>query len=85
MDDGGDVSLGLSVLVLKGGVEGAREGAAVDSLAVVVHRLYDCSLAVSISRATLSLPRTDAARLLKNGEKIKHKIQFTYVGYHIWL
>ena len=80
MDDGGDFSLGLSVLVLKGGVEGAREGAAVDSLAVVVHRLYDCSLAVTISFVTLSLPRTvatAAARLLKMGGKIKHKIQFT--------
>ena len=44
--DGGDVPLGLPVGVLQRGVEGAAEGAAVDALAVVVHRLDDGSLAV---------------------------------------
>ena len=44
--DGGDVPLGLPVGVLQRGVEGAAEGAAIDALAVVVHRLDDGSLAV---------------------------------------
>lgn len=63
MDDGGNVPLGLAVLVLQGGVEGAGEGATVDALAVVVHGLDDGALAVSVRGASLSLPGT-AARLL---------------------
>ena len=46
VDDGGDVPLGLAISVLQGWVEGAGEGSAVHSLAVVVHGLYDGALAV---------------------------------------
>ena len=47
--NGGDVPLGLPVGVLQRGVEGPAEGAGVDALAVVVHRLYYRPLGVRCS------------------------------------
>ena len=46
VDNRGDVPLGLPVAVLQRGVQCAGEGAGVDALPVVVHRLNDGALAL---------------------------------------